>query len=131
MKKLLSSLATGLVAFGIKAGYAHSAFALNSLDSLEVPQRGYARDLGTYIGALLSLVLVLAALLVFFQLIYGGMQWIVSGGDKGKTEQARSRIMSAIIGIIILAASYAILLLVLNFLGFNSLEDLLNSVRRL
>ncbi len=99
------------------------------LGDFQLPERGFADNLGTYFASLLSLVLVISALLVFFQLIFGGIQWILSGGDKGKTEAARGRIVSAIIGIIILSASYAILLLILNFLGFNNLQELLESMQ--
>lgn len=87
---------------------------------------GYATDIVGLLNAVLSFVMVLAALLVFVYLIWGGIEWITSGGDKGKTESARNKITAAIIGLIVLAASYAILQLVLRFLGFDSLDDALN-----
>jgi uncharacterized membrane protein YjgN (DUF898 family) len=83
---------------------------------------GFATDMGTLINAVLSFVMLLAALLVLFYLIWGGIEWITSGGDKGKTESARNKITAAVIGIIILAAAFAILQLVLTFLGLGSLE---------
>lgn len=83
------------------------------------PGRGFATDIGNLINSVLTFVMVIAALLVFLYLIWGGIEWITSGGDKGKTESARNKITAAVIGIVILAASYAILLLVLNFLGFS------------
>ncbi len=83
------------------------------------PGAGFFSDIGVLINGLLSFVMVIAALLVFMYLIWGGIEWITSGGDKGKTESARNKITSAVIGLIVLAASYAILLLVLNFLGFD------------
>lgn len=84
---------------------------------------GYASDIGTVINAVLRFVMVIAALLVFLYLIWGGIEWITSGGDKGKTESARNKITAAVIGLIVLAASYAILLLALNFLGFSDIND--------
>ena len=60
---------------------------------------------------------MIAALLVLFYLIWGGIEWITAGGDKGKVEKARNRITQAIIGLIVLAASTAILSLVQGFLG--------------
>lgn len=86
------------------------------------PGKGFASDIGLLINSVLSFVMVIAALLVFFYLIWGGIEWITSGGDKGKTENARNKITAAVIGLVILAASYAILLLILNFLGFNGLS---------
>ncbi len=84
---------------------------------------GFATDLGSVITAVLSFVMIIAALLVFLYLIWGGIEWITSGGDKGKTESARNKITSAVVGMIILAASYAILLLILRFIGFEDLAD--------
>lgn len=89
---------------------------------------GFASDLGTYINAVLRFVMLIAALLVFFYLIMGGFQWITSGGDKGKVDQARQKLIAAVVGIIILAASYAILLLALNFLGFSSLNEVFENM---
>ena len=46
----------------------------------------------------IKLILLLAALLFFFMLVIGGIQWIISGGDKTKSEEARKRITSALVG---------------------------------
>jgi len=89
------------------------------------PGQGFADDFGSLLNAVMSFVMVIAALLVFFYLIWGGIEWITSGGDKGKTESARNKITAAVIGIIILAASFAILQLVLTFLGFSGINDAL------
>ncbi|MFZ1721061.1 MAG: hypothetical protein WAU07_00995 [Microgenomates group bacterium] len=84
---------------------------------------GFATDLGSVITAVLSFVMIIAALLVFLYLIWGGIEWITSGGDKGKTESARNKITGAVVGMIILAASYAILTLILRFIGFENLQE--------
>lgn len=100
--------------------------ALAQLGEIEVPE-GYASNFGTIISSLLNLVMIIAAILVFLYLIMGGIEWITSGGDKGKTESARNKITAAIIGLIILAASYAILQLALSLLGFEGgLGDVFN-----
>ena len=91
------------------------------------PGKGFASDFGGFINGVLSFVMVIAALLVFLYLIWGGIEWITSGGDKGKTESARNKITSAIIGLIVVAASYAILTLALNFLGFKDLNEVFNA----
>ena len=91
--------------------------------------RGFAKDFGSWLNSVLSLVMVISALLVFFFLISGAFDWITSGGDKGKTEKARGKIIAAVIGLIIVAASYAVLTLVVRFLGFNNLNDVLESAK--
>jgi hypothetical protein len=80
-------------------------------------------DISRLLTQLLNMVLLLAALLVFAYLVWGGVQWITSGGDKGKTEEARNKITAAIIGLAVLAASYAIFRLVISFLGIGNPFD--------
>lgn len=91
------------------------------------PGKGFATDIGKLLNAVLSFVMIIAALLVFMYLILGGIEWITSGGDKGKTESARNKITSAVIGLIVVAASYAVLTLALNFLGFSDLNEVFNT----
>ncbi len=74
-------------------------------------------DLGKLISAAVSALLIIAALLAFFFLILGGIQWITSGGDKAGMEAARNKITHAIVGLIIVGAAWAIMILVQNFLG--------------
>lgn len=97
---------------------------------IDIPE-GFATDIGSLLNALLSVVMLLGALLVFLQLILAGFYWITSGGDKGKVDSARQRLIAAIVGLIILASSFAILTLGLNFLGFESLQEVLESTKTL
>jgi hypothetical protein len=87
---------------------------------------GYFEDFNMLFSRILVIIMVLSSLLVLYQLIMGGFNWLTSGGDKGKIDQARSRIINAIVGIIIVAASYAIFTLVLSFLGTT--PEALNSL---
>jgi len=122
----LQKLYTGATAAGTAALLSASpVFA--QLGTLDIPQQGYAKSVGSLISSILNLVMLVAALLVFMYLILGGIEWITSGGDKSKTEGARNKITSAIIGLIVLAASYALLQLALTFLGFSGgLEEVFN-----
>ncbi len=128
MKKRFTQLGLAtstLVAFPMQA-----MAAINTGEEITAP-KGFATNIGSLINGALSFIMVIAALLVFLYLILGGIEWITSGGDKGKTENARNKITAAVIGLIILAASYAILLIILNFLGFGNLGDVFDSVRGL
>lgn len=129
MKKIsLASLSATATSVGLALVNAPQALAQGTLQDVDVSApRGFATNFGGLINGVLSFVLVIGALLVFFYLILGGIEWITSGGDKGKTESARNKITAAIIGLIVLAASYAILQLVLSFLGFNGLNDVFNN----
>ncbi len=78
---------------------------------------------GTVVGKLLSNVISVLFLIAFvvglFFLITGGFYWITSGGDKANLENARNRIIHAILGIIVTAAAYAIASTIGKFLGLD------------
>lgn len=74
-------------------------------------------NLGQLISAVVGALLIISALLAFIFLILGGIQWITSGGDKTGMEAARNKITHAIVGLVIVGAAWAIMVLVQNFLG--------------
>ena len=76
-------------------------------------------DLGKFVSNAAGVALVIAAILVFVFLIWGGIQWITSGGDKGKTEEARNRITAAFVGLAIVAAAWAVVQLISTFFGID------------
>lgn len=121
-KKLLaSSAAVGTFIYSAAPILAQS----DGLGEFKLPDEGFAPSIGALLSALLTFVMLVAVLLVFIYLIWGAIEWITSGGDKGKAESARNKITAAIIGLIVLAASYAILQLALYLLGFEGgLPDL-------
>lgn len=125
LKKLALSASTAVGALQLAAGSAMAQLADTQVD----PGKGFATDFGGLLNGLISFVMIIAAILVFLYLIWGGIEWITSGGDKGKTESARNKITAAVIGLIVVAASYAILTLALNFLGFTDLNDVFTSSR--
>ncbi len=76
-----------------------------------------AADIGRIIGVIVTTLLILAAIIALLFLIWGGIRWITSGGDKAKVESARNTIISAIIGLVIAFLAFFILTLILNFFG--------------
>lgn len=62
----------------------------------------------SFVGRILTIILTIAALILFVMLLWGGVEWITSGGDKSKVEKARNRISQSIIGMIVLAATIAL-----------------------
>src|SRR3990167_214780 len=71
------------------------------------------------IGWLLRIFFIVAGLMMVYNLLYGGFEWIMSTGDKEKVEKARKRITSAIIGIVILFASIAIIIAIESIFNFG------------
>lgn len=78
-----------------------------------------------YLGILLSnaitIFMVVGLIFVSVYLIWGGIQWITSQGDKQKLTAARGKITWAIIGFIVLLLSVAIV----NAIGYIFKVDLL------
>jgi len=75
--------------------------------------------LGAIITQLVGALFIAGFLLTFVFLIMGGFTWITAGGDKTKLEKARDEITHAIIGLIVVGASYALAALVANFFGLD------------
>jgi hypothetical protein len=84
-----------------------------------IPDSGLVINVGaeSLIQAGIVFLLVIAAIVFFFMLLIGGVKYILSGGDKGKTEAARGQITAALIGLVIVFAAWAILNLMATFLG--------------
>lgn len=76
-------------------------------------------DIGKLISSGISVAIILAGILTFAFLVWGGIDWLTSGGDKQKTENARNRITAAIVGLAIVAASFAIMKLLQAFFGID------------
>ena len=77
----------------------------------------------TCIGHLVSngvaAAFIVSGIAFFVFLVWGGVDWIMSGGDKVKVESAQKRITAALIGLAIDASSWAVYQLVLTFFGIN------------
>lgn len=68
------------------------------------------------IEVVLDIAFGIAVLLVLANLIWASYQWIMSGGDSGKLQSARNRMIFAVIGLLILAAAWPITKLVQDML---------------
>jgi hypothetical protein len=80
---------------------------------------GSESTFGEWIARILNGVMVISVLMLLVYLLWGGISWISAGGDSSKIQAARDRITQGIIGIIVLAATLAIFMLVQNFLGIE------------
>lgn len=124
MKKILTSVGTAASMFALAVNKVSASDEAPPFKAVDANSAGFEiNDLGALIQGLMNGVMFIAAILVFAYMIWGGIQWITSGGDKGKTEEARNKITAAIIGLAILAASYAIFRVVLYFLGISNPFD--------
>lgn len=82
-----------------------------------------AVTLSSIVNFLVQALFAIGSIAAVCYLIYGGIKWIISGGDKAGVEAARNHIVAAIVGLIIIVGTFAIISLVYSVLGlgpFNS-----------
>lgn len=79
---------------------------------------------GSAVTAGIQAILVVALVLAFIFLVYGGIKWIISGGDKAGTEAAKGTITAALIGLVIVFLAWAFLNLIRNFFGVDQTNTL-------
>lgn len=93
--------------------------------SFEGLQQIMSVDPGTVLSTLLpniiGLLLVFGTVAFFFMILIGAISWITSGGDKAKIESARGRITSALIGVVLMISTFAIVGLIEYFFDINIL----------
>lgn len=83
-----------------------------------------ADKIGSVVGAVIQLLLVLAIILSLLFLIYGGVRYISSGGDKGKIDQARGTLTAAVVGLIISLLAFFVVSIVLVIITGQGLSTL-------
>lgn len=69
---------------------------------------------GTLIGAALSFIGIIFLILI----IYGGFQWMTAGGNEEQVTKAKVLIISAVVGLMIIASAY----LATKFIGETLIE---------
>lgn len=115
MKKLIN---LGIIALSFFA-VASIAYAEPTVVTIPKPPIVQWTTFGGLISAIVGLALVIATLAAFLFLIWGGIQWIISGGDKAGLEAAQHRIQASLVGLFIVFASWALFGLVGKFLGID------------
>ncbi len=97
------------------------AFAQGGDLNVGIAKSNYVRitSLPKLLGALIGVIFVVAFIIALFMLFWGGLQWIMSGGDAEGVETAQKRIQAAIIGLVVIASVYALFSLVGAWLGFD------------
>ena len=64
--------------------------------------------LQAFLPKLVTISLIVAAIIFIFVMLIGGISWMLAGGDKNQVESARGRVVSGIIGFLIVLSVFAI-----------------------
>jgi lysylphosphatidylglycerol synthetase-like protein (DUF2156 family) len=119
MKRTLAFIsATGayLISAGSALAFPGDAFSIT-------PGTGYASaaiDLSKVPGFIFTLLLLVGVVIAVAFLIYGGIKWVLSGGDKAAVDAARKHIVAAIIGLVIVVLAFVIVSFVFQLLGVGN-----------
>lgn len=81
---------------------------------------GYG-SIGAFVSAILPNVYIIAGILLFFLFIFGGFSIITSAGDPEKSKQGQQALTSAVIGFVLVFASYWIIQIIEVLTGLKLL----------
>ncbi len=133
MKISIKRFATGLISISSLVAFsATPAFAGGNVVSICPAGSAFSGvcnfNTSTLLGSVINVVFVIAILIALFFLIYGGIRWIISQGNKEKVNGARDMLIAALVGLIVVFLSYFLLGLVIQLLFGQTTQNLLNSV---
>lgn len=120
LQKVGLAVTSAAVGLGLKVNqiYAQGANNVGTGDTLgqilKPAEIGGNLSFNDLVPQIVNLIFIVAAAMTFFYLVFGAISWITSGGDKSKVEAARNKITAAVIGLLILAATWAVFTLIVQ-----------------
>ena len=84
---------------------------------LQNPLKTDTTDVSEIIGIVINGVLGVIGSVALVMLVWGGFQWLTSAGNKERVQKGTKTITWAVIGVVLVFASYMILNTVLEYLG--------------
>jgi hypothetical protein len=82
--------------------------AIGALGANTADTASGAQFVGIFVGIWRSITIV-GALAVIIYFIWGSVDWITAGGEAGKIQKARDKMVNAVIGLILLVSSFVII----------------------
>lgn len=81
-----------------------------------------AGGISKFLSNLVILIYAISTVVLIFMILWGAIDWMISEGDKEKLANAQKKLINAFIGIILLAAAFAIIKVLGQFTGFTFFE---------
>lgn len=75
--------------------------------------------LAKFIANMINTIYIIAGLAFFIYLSIGGLKYLTASGDPKQVQEATKQLTNAIVGLIIVVASYGIVSVLGNILGIN------------
>ena len=130
IRKVLASSGkwrTGATAVALSAGLvlatAPVVYGLSLTDVINGAYRGQGQPTDLFAGGdaliprLINLMLFIVGILAIVFLIFGGIRYVVSGGDKNRIDAAKNTILYAIVGLVVAILGYAVVNWVIGVVG--------------
>lgn len=83
---------------------------------------GTTSTINQFIGRLINAVLGISGAVALVMFVWGGVQWLISGGSAEKIKQAKATLVSAAIGIVILFTSYTLVNAIIQALASGTVQ---------
>ncbi len=72
-----------------------------------------------FLSNLIGVITLLGGLFFIVYFFIGAFKWITSGGDSGKVEEARNRMLQATLGLIVMVISYSLIGIIGSVIGLD------------
>jgi hypothetical protein len=92
----------------------------NSLNNI-TPAGLVSQTINLFLGA--------AGIVSFVYLLWGGINWVMAGGDKDALDRARKKISNALIGLAITFSSYAFIRIIRILFGIGNIQLTINQIQ--
>lgn len=118
MEKLITGLSIGLSSL-----YWSAVPVLAQVEKIQIEKpKGAIPEFSPVISGGLRIIMTVAALICLVYIIWGGIEWMTSGGEKASVAAARARLTAAFIGLIIVISAWAIIKLLEILFNIDILE---------
>ncbi len=82
--------------------------AINNAASGSSGNSGFAGLMGSVIAKFVNYAIIIAGILLLFYLLWAGLDWIASKGEKERLIKAQLKITHAVIGLLIVVITYTL-----------------------
>ena len=76
----------------------------------------------TFISTLIGVITVVGSIIFIINFLLAALQWITAGGDSGKIQSARDKMVQSVIGLIVVVAGYSLVGLIGSIVGLDILN---------
>lgn len=122
---LATAASAGLLLLSATTAFAQTPTSIFPTDKIGIKPPssigGNNIDINKLIAFIINAIIVVGIVLSLVFLLYGGIRWIISGGDKAKVDTARSTIVASIVGLIIVILAWVIINAILTIFNAGNL----------